>query len=106
MREGRRGALGRIFGWCKEYAYKPHCSIDTLAESKDVIVIEAEVEHQTCCMKQHEHTEECGWDTIITVPTQTFFGDYNRQIGYRGRHGTPGPYLIFGVPKPKENRKP
>jgi len=66
---------------------------DALAESKDVIVIEAEVEHSTWY----------GKDTWIKTKKSPCYGQINI-LG--GHHGTPGSYLFFGVPKPKENRKP
>jgi len=69
----------------------------TLLE-KQAIVIDGRVEQHTCCTKKHEHTAQCGWDTIISLAIQTFFGDTIRQIGLRGKHGTPGKYLFIGVP--------
>jgi len=67
--------------------------IDALAESKDVIVIEAEVEHTS------------GWDGF-QGPWTKFTHIINASGGrivIKGEHlGTPGPYVLFGVPKPKE----
>jgi len=71
--------------------------IDALAESKDVIVIGAEVEHKR---KSINNKEDLLW-------TEVFWAvNHKHLITLQGHLGTPGPYVLFGVPKPKESRKP
>jgi len=96
MREDIERALKRFDAFYGEDTSDDNAiliDIDALAESKDVIVIEAEVEHRIIGM--------------ITRLKETSIS-YNGQIFYReiGHRGIPGPCLFFGVPKPKENRKP
>jgi len=62
---------------------------DALAESKDVMVIEAEVEHTPSFTKLiYRGPGSIGYDYLLIS----------------GHHGTSGPYVLFGVPKPKEEK--
>jgi len=94
MREELERALGpyrskRVFDAMGKLMVLP-LDINALAESKDVIVIEGQLKH-------HE-TSEGKW-------TNFYYGEGGRLVATiaSGKHiGTPGPYLIIGVPKPKE----
>jgi len=97
-REMIEGVLGRYLMPCLDPVAEAitgrrrhHLDMDALAESKDVIVIEAEVEHY--------YEEGNAW---AEYQTQTYFPKINKNVWLPGHHGTPGPYLFFGVPKPKE----
>jgi len=71
-------------------SWAPEIDFGCLAESKDVIVIEGQLKH-------HE-TSEGKW-------TNFYYGEGGRLVATiaSGKHiGTPGPYVLFGVPKPKE----
>jgi len=70
--------------------------IDALAESKDVIVIEVEVEHRQRYISESPETI-IRTNTRFVGPVKAFISGY-----IDGHHGTPGSYVLFGVPKPKE----
>jgi len=101
MIEGALGWLEQIFRDPENQPPQWDSIATALAESKDVIVIEAEVEHIK---------DTSGWQTLVN-------GDFVSVPGISrpipmftwqspGKLGTPGPYVLFGVPKPRENRKP
>lgn len=65
---------------------------DALAESKDVIVIECEVEHDNdkyCPLTSIEYRDPETRDSQV--------------LDIRGTHGTPGKYLFIGLPDRASN---
>jgi len=86
----KRELLGKIFGWCKEYSYKPHCSIDALAEQ--AIVIE-------CDIKQYGKPYPV--ETELLFPTAT--NEDGGVLYFDGHHGTPGKALAIIVPLEEED---
>jgi len=96
MIEGALGWLEQIFRDPENQPPQWDSIAAALAESKDVIVIEAEVEHKDI--------DTIPW-TGINLPTRDIVllsSPYMNEMNLSGHHGTPGPYVLFGVPKQED----